>query len=192
MRTRPPTVPFYLAAAVGGAALAYYLDPQQGRRRRHVTRDRALSLAKQGTRRGRKLVHHVSADARGYVERAKHARGGADELDDATLVDKVESIVFRTRDVPKGQININAEKGVVFLRGEVDRPELVDTLEARVRKVRGVLGVDNRLHVMTAAASAPGPVAAPAPEPAAAPPAEEKPKAPRKRSAKKAKPRAKS
>lgn len=143
---RQRQLPFYLAAAAGGAALAYYLDSQQGRRRRHVTRDKALSLAKQGTKRGRKLVHHVSADARGYVERAKHVRGSAAELDDATLVDKVESIVFRNRDVPKGRININAENGVVFLRGEVDRPELVEALEARVRKVRGVRGVENLLH----------------------------------------------
>jgi osmotically-inducible protein OsmY len=144
MRSRP--LPFFLAAAVGGAAFAYFLDPQAGRRRRHVVRDRALSLAKQGSRRGRKLVNHVSSDARGYVERARHARGAHEELDDATLVDKVESIVFRARDVPKGQININAENGVVFLRGEVEHPELVEALEARVRKVDGVRGVQNLLH----------------------------------------------
>jgi osmotically-inducible protein OsmY len=144
MRSRP--MPFFLAAALGGAALAYFLDPQSGRRRRHGTRDRAYSLVKHSSRRGRKLVNHLSSDARGFVERAKHARGSRDELDDATLVDKVESIVFRNRDVPKGKININAENGIVFLRGEVDRPELVDTLEARVRKVQGVRGVENLLH----------------------------------------------
>jgi osmotically-inducible protein OsmY len=145
MRSRP-SIPFFLAAAIGGAAFAYYLDGQNGRRRRHVTRDKALSVAKQASRRGRKLVHHVSSDARGYVERAKHVRGSAQELDDSTLVDKVESIVFRHRDVPKGQINVNAENGVIFLRGEVERPELVEALEARVRKVRGVKGVENLLH----------------------------------------------
>jgi osmotically-inducible protein OsmY len=145
MRSRSP-FPFFLAAAIGGAAFAYYLDTQNGRRRRHVTRDKALSAAKHANRRGRKLVHHVSSDARGYVERAKHVRSGAEELDDSTLVDKVESIVFRQRDVPKGQVNINAENGVVFLRGEVDRAELVDALETRVRKVRGVKGVENLLH----------------------------------------------
>jgi len=145
MRSRQ-SYPFFFAAALGGAALAYYLDSQNGRRRRHVTRDKALSAAKHASRRSRKLVHHVSSDARGVVERAKHARGSAKELDDSTLVDKVESIVFRHRDVPKGQININAENGVVFLRGEVERPELVDSLEARVRKVRGVRGVENLLH----------------------------------------------
>src|SRR5215210_7931760 len=140
MRSRSP-LPFFLAAAMGGAAFMYFADAQQGRRRRHVTRDRALSLARHGVRRGRKLVHHASSDARGYVERAKNARGATEELDDATLVDKVESIVFRDRDVPKGRINVNAENGVVFLRGAVDRPELVDALEARVRKVSGVRGV---------------------------------------------------
>ena len=140
MRSRSK-VPFYIAAAAGGAAFMYFADQQNGRRRRHVTRDRALSLARQGTRRGRKLVHHVSSDAKGYVERAKHARGGgAEELD------KVESIVFRDRDVPKGRININAENGVVFLRGEVDSPELVSALEERVAKVRGVRGVKNLLN----------------------------------------------
>jgi osmotically-inducible protein OsmY len=145
MRSRS-NVPFFIAAAMGGAAFMYFADSQNGRRRRHVTRDRALSLAKHGARRGRKLVHHVSSDAKGYVERAKHARGGAEDLDDATLVDKVESIVFRDRDVPKGQININAENGVVFLRGEVDSPELVTALEERVAKVRGVRGVKNLLN----------------------------------------------
>jgi osmotically-inducible protein OsmY len=144
MRSRP--LPFFLAAAIGGAALAYFYDPQQGRRRRHVTRDKVLAFARHAGKRGRKVAHHASSDARGYVERAKHTRSEVVELDDQTLVDKVESIVFRDRDVPKGQINVNAENGVVFLRGEVARPELVDALEARVRKVRGVKGVENLLH----------------------------------------------
>jgi osmotically-inducible protein OsmY len=133
---------------MGGAALAYFLDPQSGRRRRHQTRDQLLSLARQGTKRARKLVHHASADAAGTARRAAHAlrRPEDVELDDATLVDKVESIVFRKHDVPKGQININAENGVVFLRGQVEDPGLVETLETRVRKVRGVKDVENLLH----------------------------------------------
>jgi hypothetical protein len=151
MRSRS-NVPFFIAAAVGGAAFMYFTDSQNGRRRRHVTRDRALSLTRHGARRGRKLVHHVSSDAMGYVERVKHARGGAEELDDATLVDKVESIVFRDRDLPKGQININAENGVVFLRGEVESPELVTALEERVAKVRGVRGVKNLLNASASTA----------------------------------------
>jgi osmotically-inducible protein OsmY len=153
MRTRNQ-VPFYLSAAIGGAALAYFLDPQNGRRRRHQTRDQLLSLARQGTKRARKLVHHASSDAAGQARRAAHAlRSPEDvELDDATLVDKVESIVFRKHDLPKGQININAENGVVFLRGQVEDTELVETLEERVRKVRGVKDVENLLHTPEAPA----------------------------------------
>lgn len=147
MRTRNQ-VPFYLSAAMGGAALAYFLDPQSGRRRRHQGRDQLLSLARQGTKRARKLVHHATSDAAGQARRAAHALRKPEEveLDDTTLVDKVESIVFRKQDVPKGQININAENGVVFLRGQVEDPELVEALEARVRKVRGVKDVQNLLH----------------------------------------------
>ena len=154
MRNRSQ-IPFYLSAAIGGAALAYFLDQQSGRRRRHQTRDQALSLARQATKRARKLVHHVTADATGTARRAAHAvRPPSDiEIDDATLVDKVESIVFRRRDLPKGQININAENGVVFLRGQVERPELVESLEARVRKVRGVKGIENLLHTPESPAS---------------------------------------
>jgi osmotically-inducible protein OsmY len=141
-------VPFFISAAVGGAALAYFLDPQNGRRRRHQSRDQARSLARHAAKRARKLVHHATSDATGTARRAAHAlRPPVDvELDDATLVDKVESIVFRKDDVPKGQININAENGVVFLRGRVERPELVETLEKRVRGVNGVKDVENLLH----------------------------------------------
>ena len=147
MRTRNQ-VPFFVSAAMGGAAMAYFLDPQNGRRRRHQSRDQLVSLVRQGTKRGRKLVRHATSDAAGQARRAAHAiRPSAEvELDDATLVDKVESIVFRNHDLPKGQININAENGVVFLRGQVERPELVEALEKRVRKVSGVKDVENLLH----------------------------------------------
>jgi osmotically-inducible protein OsmY len=145
----PRPLPFYVAAAVGGAALAYYMDPRSGRRRRHLARDKALHYARQGGRRGRRLVRHATSDLSGVAQRVANRRIPHDEaeLDDATLVDRVESIVFRSHDIPKGQININAEKGVVFLRGEVDRPELLEELETRVRKVRGVRGVENKLHI---------------------------------------------
>jgi osmotically-inducible protein OsmY len=153
MRT-PKQVPFFVSAAMGGAALAYFLDPQNGRRRRHQSRDQLLSLARHGAKRARKLVRHATSDAAGQARRAAHALRPPTEveLDDATLVDKVESIVFRNHDLPKGQININAEKGVIFLRGQVERPELVQALEARVRKVQGVKDVENLLHTPEAQA----------------------------------------
>jgi osmotically-inducible protein OsmY len=140
-------IPFYLAAAAGGIALLYFSDPDNGKRRRHTVRDRAVPLSRHGARRARKVARHTTSDAYGLGQRVLHSLPGpTPDLDDATLVDKVESIVFRDRDVPKGEININAENGIVFLRGQVERPELVEELETRVRKVRGVRGVENLLH----------------------------------------------
>jgi hypothetical protein len=144
---RPPTI--LLAASVAaGAALAYFLDSSSGRRRRHTTRDRGLKLARRGAHRGRRLARHASSELGGRASRLAHRppRDGP-ELDDATLAHKVESILFRDRDVPKGQINVNAEHGVVFLRGQVEQPELVAELEARVRNVKGVRAVENLLHL---------------------------------------------
>ena len=48
--------------------------------------------------------------------------------------------------VPKGQVDVNAEDGVVFLRGEVESPDLVAELEKATRKVHGVREVENLLH----------------------------------------------
>jgi hypothetical protein len=132
-----------LGAALGALA-TWFLDPQSGARRRNMTRDRAFAFF----RRRRFAYRGLAADAHGWKERAKHLRE-EEKLarGDATLVDKIRSEVFRDPDLPKGAININAENGVVILRGEVDRPELIEELERKVRKVRGVEGVENLLHV---------------------------------------------
>jgi osmotically-inducible protein OsmY len=82
---------------------------------------------------------------RGLVHRLR--RSPARELDDVTLAHKVESVVFRDARRPKGQISINAEQGAVFLRGQVESPELIDDLEQAVRAVAGVRSVENLLHL---------------------------------------------
>jgi len=65
--------------------------------------------------------------------------------DDATLVDRVESQLFRDADVPKGGINVDAADGVVTLRGEVDAP-MIEEIAVRVAAVEGVTRVENLLH----------------------------------------------
>jgi osmotically-inducible protein OsmY len=49
--------------------------------------------------------------------------------------------------MPKGRVSLNAERGRVFLRGEVDDPDLIEALEAAVRRVRGVKDVESLLHL---------------------------------------------
>ena len=66
--------------------------------------------------------------------------------DDQTLVDRVESEIFRDRKEVKGKVNINAEEGLVVLRGQLDSQELIDDLVNAVREVDGVRNVENLLH----------------------------------------------
>jgi len=55
------------------------------------------------------------------------------EYDDATLKDKVESELFRDEHEVKGAININAQEGVVQLRGQLPSQDLIDALVNRTR-----------------------------------------------------------
>ena len=59
----------------------------------------------------------------------------------------MESAIFRDPAVPKGRININAERGRVVLRGEVDQVEQISALEAAARQMLGVTDVENLLHI---------------------------------------------
>ncbi len=65
--------------------------------------------------------------------------------DDATIVDRVQSQVFRDVDVPVGAVNVNAEYGKVILRGELDNEDLIRDLVDRVRQVDGVVEVESQL-----------------------------------------------
>src|SRR5438552_261287 len=114
---------YILTAALGGA-LVYFLDPDKGKRRRHMARDRAAATARHTSRLVGTRVRYATSTAHGLAEKAAHSR---DEevlpLDEATLAHKVESEIFRDPAIPKGNININVEDGVVVLRGQLDRLE---------------------------------------------------------------------
>jgi osmotically-inducible protein OsmY len=129
-------------------ALMYFFDQQSGKRRRTMARDRAQAFFRQQSRQLRGKAGSVRAEAEGLTQRAKHLRAEEKLTDpnDATLARKVESEIFRDADVAKGQIDVNAEDGVVILRGEVERPELIADLEQKTRSVQGVKDVENLLH----------------------------------------------
>ena len=127
-----------------GAALSYFFDPENGRRRRKVAADRLGSLVR---RHGKRAIKGTVAQSHALKQRATHLREEQKpQLDDVTLARKVESEIFRDADVPKGQINVNAENGKIVLRGEVDSPELIEDLVTKARKVQGVEEVESLLH----------------------------------------------
>jgi osmotically-inducible protein OsmY len=67
-------------------------------------------------------------------------------FDDNTLAQKVKSEIFRDDSLPKGDINVNSEFGVVFLRGQVESDEQISKLETATREVDGVKDVRTLLH----------------------------------------------
>ena len=134
-------LPLLLASAAGvGAAVAYFLDPAQGRRRRGLARDRVRAAARRGRAAG--------ARAAGYARRAAHPRAlQLPPANDAALAAKVETELFRDPGVPKGTINVNAEVGRVILRGTAPTAAQIAAIAARVRAISGVAEVENRLHL---------------------------------------------
>ena len=106
-----------------GAALTYFFNPMEGQRRRAKVAGRIRALM------------------------ARAEEGPKPQPDDVTLAHMVESELFRDEQVPKGQINVNAENGKVYLRGEVGQQEMIRDLEERARSIHGVQEVENLLHV---------------------------------------------
>jgi hypothetical protein len=74
-------------------------------------------------------------------------RGRPKDLDDVTLARKVETEIFRPANSPKGKVDVNAVDGVVWLRGEVKNQKQIAELEAKVRAIPEVKGVENLLHL---------------------------------------------
>jgi osmotically-inducible protein OsmY len=137
---------FGLGAAFG-AALAWFLDPRGGARRRHTTRDRTLAFFRRGRRRTERKARGVKRDVYGVTQKLRHLHEKPKEFDDVTLARKVETDIFREAGVPKGQINVNAEEGVIYLRGQVTTPEMIDDLVRKTRQIQGVHRVENLLHL---------------------------------------------
>jgi hypothetical protein len=126
----------------------YFFDPDRGRRRRNMARDRVAATFRGAMRSAERAGRAAGAEAYGWSRKATHLTPeNPVPPNDETLARKVESELFRDPDVPKGRINVNAEDRVVVLRGELDRPEQINTIEATVRKIPGGRDVRNLLHL---------------------------------------------
>ena len=128
-----------LGAALG-AALPYAV------RRRRELQDRLVVLFRRATRKASRAGRAVYSEGYGAAKKMQHRREQPKDFDDATLADKVQSEIFRSFDAPKGTVNVNVQDGIVQLRGQLDRPELIDDLVEKARKVQGVREVENLMH----------------------------------------------
>lgn len=134
-----------LSAGAVGAMAAYLLDPQQGRGRRALWGDVLAARSRRLARGAGRRARWAASTGVGMLSRLR-APDARETLDEAELAHKVESVLFRDPEVPKGRININAEHDVVFLRGNLDDPEQIDEIVRRVESIDGVRSVVNLLH----------------------------------------------
>jgi gas vesicle protein len=136
-----------IGAAVG-ATFAYFFDPQRGKTRRAVAIDWSTARARRAWQALSQFGRYSTTTAGALPQRMVSVRSGARPTDDdLTLRDRVESEVFRDPDIPKGQINIDVNSGIVTVRGAVDNAFRIAGIERAVFNVPGVRGVENLLHV---------------------------------------------
>jgi osmotically-inducible protein OsmY len=135
-----------LGAALG-AATAFLLDPDRGRSRRALYGGKAAAVVRRSVRETGRAARVARAIAAGRIEAARHLGGGDPDLNDATLAAKVETELFRDPSLPKGNLNINVERGIVVLRGQVDSDAQRAEIEMRAAAIPGVWSVRNLTHL---------------------------------------------
>jgi CBS domain-containing protein len=129
-----------------GALAMYLMDPNLGRRRRAMARDKAVSLYTDTAWVLDKTRKDVRNRATGLAHQARSMYSGSDEpVADHKLVDRVRSKMGRTVSHPHA-IRVEAHNGRVILSGDIPADE-VDYLLKCVNKVPGVESVDNQLQV---------------------------------------------
>ena len=143
-------MPGLLTGGAIGAAAAYFLDPDNGARRRNVARDWTMARLRRGADEVQRKAQYAQGVATGVAHRAKDPTSAIEDgaqVNDATLARKVESIIFRAPDAPKGKVSVNVEDGVVYLRGELESRDEIDELVKAANGVDGVRRVENLLHL---------------------------------------------
>jgi uncharacterized membrane protein len=141
-------------AAAGAAALAtYFLDPQQGRRRRAVLRDKAYGRLSHLGEAGRVVAVDVRNRAIGTLG-AVRQRVVSHDVPDEVLAERVRAALGRVVSHP-GSIEVQANQGTITLRGPILEREAYRALRA-VRAVPGVHGMRDELEHHEQAGDVPG------------------------------------
>jgi osmotically-inducible protein OsmY len=138
-----------VGGAIVGAVAMLLLDPARGRSRRARLVDQSGATARRAWRGLARQQRILVSEAAGKIAalRAANAIDEGERPNDPTLKDRVESELLRDPKVPKGSININAQQGIVVLRGEVPDEKVRARLEKRAGEIHGVWYVENLLHL---------------------------------------------
>jgi hypothetical protein len=127
-----------------GAGLMYALDPDRGRRRRALARDKGVRVLHDTREALDKGARDLVQRSQGVVAEAWGALRG-EEVSDVVLEQRVRAKLGRSVSHPSA-IEVNAQNGAVVFTGHVLEAE-VDNLIASVSQVRGVRHIENHLQV---------------------------------------------
>jgi hypothetical protein len=123
-----------------GTGLMYLLDPDRGRRRRALLRDKgAWALRKTGD-----CIEVTAHDLRNRAQGITHIHSTSEPVDDRIVAERVRSKLGRVVAHP-GAIEVNALNGAVTLSGPILVEEMSELLKC-VNGVRGVKQVINNLE----------------------------------------------
>lgn len=142
-----------MGAATVGGLLVYFLDPDTGKRRRALVRDRATNLVKEADRAIGKASRDLSNRARGTVAEARSLlplRGVSDEV----LVEQVRARIGRVVSFPHF-VEVSARDAAVTLRGAALESE-IENLVSTVKSIRHVSSVRNDLRAYKRPQDVPG------------------------------------
>jgi hypothetical protein len=134
-----------------GAGSAFLLDPQQGRRRRALIRDKMVRTTREAREFGDAATKDLRARAQGMSAQlrmqARSLRGGprGGPLDDDVLVERVRAKLGRYVSHPHA-IRVTAQNGYVTLAGDILAREHGALVQA-MRSIRGVRDCADRLDV---------------------------------------------
>jgi uncharacterized membrane protein len=130
------------SAALGAAAM-YMLDPNKGRRRRAIFRDKTRRSLTNITHLAQVSARDISHRVQGFRATALRLFKGSGTADDLVLIERVRAKMGRVVSHPHA-IQIGARDGRITLSGPIVSEEVAPLLDA-VRSVWGVSGIDDHL-----------------------------------------------
>ena len=136
-----------MTGAAVGAAAAFLADPARGRARRARLLDQGAATVRHALRAAERGMRSVRSTAEGKLQAMADGGERVAPVDDVTIRDRAESQLFRDPNVPKGTINVNVERGILVLRGEVPDDGMRRRLAEEAAGVDGVWSVRNLLHL---------------------------------------------
>ncbi len=134
-----------VGSAVLGAAAMYILDPDKGRRRRAVGRDKAHSFIASVGQLINTAAHDASYRIHGIGAGARRVFKPGGTPDDLVLIERVRAKMGRVVSHPHA-IQVGAYNGRVTLSGPILAGEVQQLLDV-VHSVRGAFEVENHLVV---------------------------------------------